>query len=371
MPDTSSVTAIIVNYRIASSALRAAASINDQGMSVDIHIIDNSELPQEAELLRQSCWSIQVSKANIGFAAACNRIYAETRSKYVLLLNPDARMLPGALSRLVALMQDDQSVAAVAPRTWWDEQQRLLLPPVLAPSGFELVLSSLPGPPGRLARRCLSLSRRRRSLKFWLADSPLTQTVLSGGQLLLRRSAIDAAGGLFDPGYFLYWEDVDLFARLRRLNMRSLMVPDVGVIHPAGSCARAAGIEVSDIASRSQARYWSLHYPHSASLAGWFEERRKVHRSGTNASDTMTDRLPLTDPLSIKIPRAWHADWCLELSTEPQFLWPLALFGSGPKIRLPIFRPDWVDSGGCYIRLGPVSSSSCLLPVWRIQMHDA
>ena len=67
------------------------------------------------------------------------------------------------------------------------------------------------------------------------ADAPVERTAgwLSGSCLLLRRDAFDAVGG-FDPGYFMYFEDVDLGDRLGDAGWHNVYVPAAVVSHVGG-----------------------------------------------------------------------------------------------------------------------------------------
>ena len=53
---------------------------------------------------------------NLGFVRNCNAAFAACRGEYVLLLNNDAQVLPGAIDRLDAALDDDAGVAAVGPK---------------------------------------------------------------------------------------------------------------------------------------------------------------------------------------------------------------------------------------------------------------
>src|ERR1700738_2499621 len=55
-------------------------------------------------------------KQNLGFIRNCNAAFAQCRGEYVLLLNNDAKLLPGALDRMVAALDEDAGLAAVGPK---------------------------------------------------------------------------------------------------------------------------------------------------------------------------------------------------------------------------------------------------------------
>jgi GT2 family glycosyltransferase len=85
-----------------------------------------------------------------------------------------------------------------------------------------------------------------------------------GAALLLRREALDDVG-LFDEGFFLYSEEVDLCLRLRRNGWRACYFPEVSVVHHESQFS--AGIPARRINEmwRSRHRYWRKH--HSAAGA--------------------------------------------------------------------------------------------------------
>ncbi len=55
------------------------------------------------------------SKENIGFAAGTNRAFAQSRGRYVLLLNPDCELAPGALRQLYEFLESRPHIAAAVP----------------------------------------------------------------------------------------------------------------------------------------------------------------------------------------------------------------------------------------------------------------
>ena len=79
---------------------------------------------------------------------------------------------------------------------------------------------------------------------------------LAGSVLMLRRSAVLQAGGLFDPDYFMFYEDSDLSLRLRRVGLKLAIVPAVSAVHGYRHKAFKA-----DLMAQSQQQYFSKQYP--------------------------------------------------------------------------------------------------------------
>jgi hypothetical protein len=156
---------------------------------------------------------------NLGFAAAMNRGIERARAlqaEFVLVLNNDLRLPPGALQPLVQTLANDARVAAVAPT-------------VLFPDGRVWAEG------GRLGffPNTLRLCRHGR-LPTPTAHGPEARAFVPGACVLFRCSDLDAVGG-FDERYFMYWEDVDLCRRLARRGRVVLWLPWVRVTHAAGS----------------------------------------------------------------------------------------------------------------------------------------
>lgn len=234
MSSPGAIDAIIVNYRCASETLCAVDRL--AGWPGTIWVVDNSAETVEANLLRAALSGhhgirLLLAEDNLGFAGGCNLAYAQGEAPYVLLLNPDARIDPVEVERLVAVMAIMPRLAAVAPAIFWDGGQRFLLPTLLPEEPLwwlrRVLASRWPQGAGQaLARAWLDWQQR-----LHRADSPQAVRYLSGAALLLRRSAIEQAGGLFDPRYFMFYEDADLSRRLRRAGFGLALLPTARAVH--------------------------------------------------------------------------------------------------------------------------------------------
>lgn len=103
-------------------------------------------------------------------------------------------------------------------------------PPTTFPSSAGLILDHL-STRFPILRNLRSIMFRSRSIKQWRACHPFRVNALSGGHVLLKRSAVSKAGGLFDPAFFMYWEDSDLMQRLRSAGFSLYLEPRASCIH--------------------------------------------------------------------------------------------------------------------------------------------
>jgi GT2 family glycosyltransferase len=250
------VTALVVSYEAREDLLRCLASLRDHaGTTLPVVVVDNASRDGSAAAVRAAFPDATVleSPANVGFGAANNLGLREVRTEAVLLLNPDAELRPGALDRLLGVLDQRPEVVAVGPRTLNEDGT----PQVSF--GPRLTLGS--------EWRQRKLVRGVRARKRWaldeaerLASTPGAPAWLSGSCLLARRSALEAVGG-FDEGFFLYEEDVDLGYRLRAAGGELAFEPGAVVVHRLGrSMARDPGRARREY-DRSHLRLYEKHNP--------------------------------------------------------------------------------------------------------------
>ena len=176
------------------------ASLAEPGpVARHLFIEDNSADPAVVERIRAlpslarpgSFASVSVTRSgrNVGFGGAHNANAARGRSPFLLVINPDCIVEPGALHRLAGIASESPADVAA-----WEMRQL----PYEHPKAYD---------PASLATP-------------WV----------SGAAVLLRRSAFVEVGG-FDPGIFLYGEDVDLSWRLRARGWTLLYQPRCAVQH--------------------------------------------------------------------------------------------------------------------------------------------
>ena len=150
------------------------------------------------------------SGRNGGFGFGCNVGAARGDAPYVLFLNPDARLAPEDLARLVAVLDAEPDVALVGPRL--EEEDGTL---IRSQRRFQTAGSTW----------AQALFLHRAIPRAGWANEVVTEPDayerpaypdwVSGACMLVRRDALDAIGG-FDEGYFLYGEDMDLCAAWAR-----------------------------------------------------------------------------------------------------------------------------------------------------------
>jgi N-acetylglucosaminyl-diphospho-decaprenol L-rhamnosyltransferase len=193
------------------------------------------------------------SPRNLGFGAANNLAIREGSAPYVLALNPDTRMTEGALDTLVQLMEDDPRIGICGCRLVrddgsFDHAARRSFPTVLgALSHFTKV--------GQSARAPERLSQYRATdVEAGPVDA------VNGAFMLMRRSALDEVG-LFDEGYWMYMEDLDLCYRFREAGYVTWYEPSVTVWHVKhGTSGSIRSVRLNYAFHYGMFRFYRKHY---------------------------------------------------------------------------------------------------------------
>lgn len=171
-----------------------------------------------------------------GFAANHNSAFRTALGEYFCVLNPDIRLNADPFPALIEELKD-RSVGAVAPL-------------IHGPDG-SIEDSARPFPTlSSLLRKALGFAPKR---YYEIGRTSISPDWVGGMFILLRREAFAAVGG-FDTGYHLYYEDVDLCARLRHRGYDVRLVPKASALHFARRQSRR-DVKYMFWHLRSMARY--------------------------------------------------------------------------------------------------------------------
>ena len=175
---------------------------------------------------------------------------------YIQLLNPDAEVMPGAVEALVKYLVTNPRVAAVGSQ---------LIDPDGTPAGSAFSFPSIRGEFSRGARTG-ALDRLLRVPPISIeATEPMEVDWVTGGSVMFRVEALRQVG-LFDEGFFLYNEEIELMWRLRKAGWTIATEPRSRVRHVGGVATGVHDREVPGPVEprrpaylyRSRARFFGL-----------------------------------------------------------------------------------------------------------------
>lgn len=195
-------------------------------------------------------------KANAGYGGAMNAAVAmlPPSVEWVLISNPDVVLGEGSIDALVRAGDADRSIGAVGPAILTAEG-------AIYPSARS-VPSLRTGVGHALFANLWVENPWSRAYRRDADETPATRDAgwLSGACLLVRRSAFDSLGG-FDPGFFMYFEDVDLGYRLGAAGFRNLYEPSAKVTHTGAHSTGAESGRMIIAHHDSARRFLGKKYP--------------------------------------------------------------------------------------------------------------
>ena len=244
--------------------------------TIEVCVLDNASDDGSAAAVRRHFPEVRLIEQTTrrGFGANHNAVMRATGSRYVLVLNDDTLVPAGAIESMVAYLDAHPRVGAVGPRLLW-------------PDGSDQDCAwRFPGP----AAAMLGAVALRRKV-FVQSRGPRARPVdwATGAALMLRRSAIERIG-LFDEGYFIYFEDPDVCRRLAYAGFETHFLPTAGIVHIGSATTGALPERQLNEQWRSQRRYLLKH--HSPAMARATELLCAWQHGARGTAFTLVRRLP-------------------------------------------------------------------------------
>ena len=203
------ITAIVVAYDSAQLLPACLSALAGEG--VRAIVVDNASGDDSAGVAERLGAQVLRNARNEGYGRANNRGVRAAGTPFVLIVNPDLELAPGAIAALLAAADAWPDAAAFAPR-------------IVEPSGRVFLQP----------RSLLSPAHLNQGRQIVLPGGDACLPFLSGACLLLRREVFLALGG-FDPEIFLFYEDDDLCRRLRQAGHALVHVDAAGARHLRGA----------------------------------------------------------------------------------------------------------------------------------------
>ncbi|NBY22747.1 MAG: glycosyltransferase [Gammaproteobacteria bacterium] len=252
-----SVSVVIVNYNGGPLLSECVQSVLDSTVPVEVFVSDNASRDASLIELRMRLGNdprltIIENPTNLGFAKANNLAFRQTRSGFVLFLNPDCIIKPTTLEQMLTLFFEDPQVGMAGCM-------------IRNPDGTEQpgCRRNIPTP-WRTFVQILALENTRFVKGDAIAylhvgqpvpESAITIEAISGAFMLVRRSALDVVG-LMDEGYFMHFEDLDWCLRFKQAGWKVLFEPRVEIVHVGGVCTVSRPISVEFHKHLGMARFF-------------------------------------------------------------------------------------------------------------------
>ena len=265
------VSVVIVSFNTRETLRECLCAVfrSKGDISIQVIVVDNASTDGSPEMIEKAFPQVELIKSeiNLGFGMANNRGFENAKGRYIVLLNSDAFVDQTALARSVAHMDATPGCGLgggrLVGRDASFQPSARMFPSVLSDL---IVLSGL-------------AARYPRSRFFGHADRTWADAMqaaevdwVPGAYSIIRLDALRAAGA-FDPRFFLYYEEVDLCRRIKKLGYSICYWPDVVVTHVGGESSRQIlSLELSK--SGAQLTLWRmrsmlLYYRKNHGVSAW------------------------------------------------------------------------------------------------------
>jgi GT2 family glycosyltransferase len=234
---------IILNYHSEQYLDKCISSIkkNITGFKYEIIIVNNNSKPIDFAS-ENSVLKILNTFSNIGFSKGCNLGAKAASGKILFFLNPDAELLDNKLEEFLPML-DKENVGIIAPSL------------VTEKGNFQPWSGGRKITPLKTILKNLFLKKE----SFFSRKAPVIELDwISGAALLIKKELFEKIKG-FDENFFMYFEDVDLCQRVRKLGKKVLLLSQPAVLHYGGKSAENNQAQ-KELYYKSQDYYFEKHF---------------------------------------------------------------------------------------------------------------
>ncbi len=226
----------------------------------EVFLVDNNSADGSAQMAAAEFpWvRLTANSDNKGFAAANNQALAHATGDFVLLLNPDTEVKPGALRILIDFFSTHAKAGVVAPQllnTDGSIQRSCRAFPSFIGMVFELVGLSRMFPAGSK----YGAKFREYKMLDWQHDDERQVDQPEGACLMIKRQLLDQIGTL-DEGYWMLFEEVDWCFRAKKAGWEIWFTPAAQVVHHYGQSIKQVKVRMILSSHRGLYRFWFKHY---------------------------------------------------------------------------------------------------------------
>ena len=229
-------------------------------LETEVFVVDNDSKDGSAAMVAEKHgWATLIANDdNLGFAKANNQVLRQAKGRYILLLNPDTEVEPGALKTLIDFLEAHPKAGIVAPQLLNSDgsiQRSCRQFPTFTGMLFELIGLSKLFPKGSK----MGTTFRAYKMLDWEHDDEREVDQPEGACLLLRREVLEEVG-LLDEGYFMLFEEVDWCYRIKKAGWQIWFTPSARVMHHYGQSIKQVKARMILSSHRGLYRFWRKHY---------------------------------------------------------------------------------------------------------------
>ena len=261
------VSVIIVNWKTPQLLATCLDSLKgDSGFGqMETIVVDNNSGDESVDMLKARYPEVKLieNSDNKGFSKAVNQAIPLCQGTYLLLLNPDAKIVDSAVTTLAEYLDLNPLVGACGPKVLNADGTLQLACrrafPTPAASFYRLSYLS------RLFPKNPAFSKY--NMTYADPDQLLEVDALSGSCMMIRRQVVEQIG-LLDEDIFMFGEDIDWCWRVKEVGQKVMYVPASVVYHIHGASSRKRPVGTTINLHKGMEVFYRKHLAktHSASF---------------------------------------------------------------------------------------------------------
>ena len=225
------VSIIIVNYNTCQLTKNCIDSIfeHTQGISFEIILVDNASTDGSKDVFEHDSRITYIyNNQNLGFGRANNLGNKYATGKYLFLLNSDTVLTGNSIIELYRFLEEHEGYASCGANLVNAEGENCS-----CHGNFPSLLNDFSAVGFNLFYR--KYYRNKVVIVQKINEGDITNVdYVCGADIFIRKSVFDELGG-FDSDYFMYYEETDLYYRMRKAGHRSCILSHISIIHLEGA----------------------------------------------------------------------------------------------------------------------------------------
>ncbi len=257
------ISIIIVNWNTKDLITKCLETIEANAASInkEIIVVDNASTDNSTDRIKERFPYVKLveNSENSGYAEGNNIGLKLASGDYILLLNPDTEIQPGAIEELIACINRNPDTAAAAAKLIYPDgsSQRSCRG---FPHPWSLVFDYL-----QISRLFPSSKRLSAYRMLWFDyESEIEVDQPMASCMMVVKKAFDDIGG-FDPLFPIFFNDVDWCYRCKLKGWKIFYTPNAKVIHHVGGSTRQVKEAMIRESHISLKKYYEKHYKKSIS----------------------------------------------------------------------------------------------------------
>jgi GT2 family glycosyltransferase len=211
------ISVITVNYNQSLATCEMLDSVYASGYpNLEVIVVDNNSQRDDPAIIPKRFPGISFiqSAENLGFAGGNNLAISASKGEYIYLLNNDTVVPPGHFDILLSEAKKHESDVVCPKIKFYAE------PDMIQFAGYTELTSYT------FRNQCIGYGEKDSGQH----DKVRETAYAHGAAMMLKREVIEKTG-LMNEHYFLYYEELDWSARIKRAGYRIIYIPATHILH--------------------------------------------------------------------------------------------------------------------------------------------